>query len=104
MEYEHIRKLRPIANLPYQRDRPLDAEIRYDRGKPVFTDAYEGKVIRMNPDNRIFASLEYASKATGISKSAISNSISHRYREVAGKTFDRIAPAKFIPIASTVLR
>jgi hypothetical protein len=91
VEYERIHRLRPIANLPFSPPNWLEWQIVTDEaGQRVATDAYVGRQILMTPDNRIFKNLTEATQITGISKSAICNSCSGRYPEVAGKQFYRI--------------
>ena len=94
-EYAAIKAHRPIANLPYDRDGPLDYQVREGATIPwrVATDAFTGMRIRMtDADGRlihIFGDLKQAVMVTRLSKSAICNSISGRYPVVDGKRFIR---------------
>jgi hypothetical protein len=94
-EYAAIKKHRPIANLPYDAAVGLDFQVTQGDGIPwlVATDAYVGMHIRMTDEagrfQGCFGSLQLASDMTGVSKSAISNSISGRYPIVSGKRFIR---------------
>lgn len=90
VEYEHIHRYRPIANLPRAPHVALDWQIKTIEGVSVATDAYTGWDIEMLPDGDTFVNLKMASLLTGISESAISNSITGRYPVVSGKTFRRI--------------
>ena len=94
-EYVAIKTHRPIANLPAEPGTPLEWQTRQGAGIPwlVATDAYAGMHIRMFDETgrplHSFGSLKLASEMTGISKSAISNSITGRYPVVSGKRFSR---------------
>lgn len=94
-EYAAIKKHRPIANMPFDPAIPLDWQVRQGAGIPwlVATDAYEGMWIRVLDGHGNFlgtcSSLKSAAERTGISKSAISNSISGRYPIVSNHQFVR---------------
>ena len=94
-EYAAIKAHRPIANLPFDPAQPLEWQARDAAGLTwrVASDAFTGSRIRMtDADGRFlhfFADLQQAAALTGISKSAISNSISGRYPVVDGKRFVR---------------
>lgn len=88
VEYDLIHSFRPFAN---QLTPEREWQVVYIDDQKVATDACFGKLVVMLPERITFGSIRAASKITGISESAISNSLSGRYPTVKGKTFRRIA-------------
>lgn len=87
VEYDLIRKYRPIAN---QTGAPSEWTIADIDGQQTATDADFGTLILMLPERVTFGTSRIASRVTGISESAISNSIAGRYPIVGGRSFRRI--------------
>lgn len=101
LEYDYIRKLRPIANLPFDASLALEWQVLPIEGSASFlaTDADFGKSIRSWPSGNIWPNVEIAAAMTGVSRSAVYNSLSGRFPEVRGVRFERVPRPNPIQLA-----
>lgn len=89
-EYERINRCRPIGNEALEIDQPLEWRTVRHGALSVATIIDRMTVVLCEPGGYRFPSVQAASKAMGISPSAIYNSISGRHSEVRGRRFSRI--------------
>lgn len=94
-EYDAIRRYRPIGNEPLEKGQALDWRVVDHSPTPEYRHMVASiidrfTVVRAEPGGATFPSVRDASKALGVSESAIHNSISGRYLDVRGYRFSRV--------------
>jgi len=94
VEYEQIKKYRPMANGPYEASVPIEWFDCVVDGWQVARDPDLGTTIAVLPTGATYSNVRGAANAFGVSPSAVCNSISGRYPQVNGLQFFRVEVAQ----------